>query len=481
MSLFSDLLGNYIAAKGIKSNEMAQYCGMERSFMYKIIKGTRQASNIDTVLRMADYLRLTPSEKENFIKAYKISTEGLENYYRRQNIMELFQNFRKYSEIYAGPTYDFSPSFSDINNVSMVTGQSELNHLLLYILFLESQKTDSDIRLLIQPDYDFLMNLLPTLGYANKNLSITHIICFNTSDQLTIDKKNYNLSCLKKILPVYGCACNYNVYYYYGNLIHSSNELILFPYLILTSEHALLLSKDIQSGILFHEEKALQFFHDIYDHYVEKASSFGVTINDLPTQLNYFFNLKADISHNYCFQMIPCLTHCIPDYFFEKYITPGLPNRKEWIDMLYDYVHKIRKRFSEHHLQFIFSEEGLRRFLNTGCIPEYPSAVYRPFEPADRIVLVKQFLNFYPAENLKMLKCSIGDLDNELFMYANPHNGYLMFPSSVPNLLICLDITEPGLLHGFCDFCEHLDKDLFYTPEETQNIILSLINEEENR
>ena len=44
MSIFSDLLGKHIAAKAIKSNEMAQFCGIERSFMYKIIKGTRHVA-----------------------------------------------------------------------------------------------------------------------------------------------------------------------------------------------------------------------------------------------------------------------------------------------------------------------------------------------------------------------------------------------------------------------------------------------------
>lgn len=480
MSFFSDLLGRHIAAKGIKSTEMARYCGMERSFMYKIIKGTRQVANLNTVLIMADYLRLTPSEKSSFIEAYKISTEGLENYYRRRNIMELFQNFRKYSAIYSGPTHDFS-SYSDTDSICIINGEREINHLLLHILFLESKKSNPQIRLLIQPDYDFLMNLLPTLGYENKNLSITHIICFNTSDQPTIDKKTYNLSCLKKILPVYSCACNYNVYYYYGNLIHSSNDLILFPYLVLTSEHALLLSKDMHSGILFHEEENLRFFKNIFESYVEEASSFGVTMNDLPTQLNYFYNLKTDPSQNYCFQMLPCLTHCIPDYFFEKYITPGLPCRSQWIDMLLDYVHQIRKRFSDNRIQFIFSEEGVRRFLDTGRIPEYPPAVYLPFDAEDRVVLLSEFFDRYPLDDIRMLKRSIGDLDNELFMYANRQNGYLMFPSSDPDQLICLDITEPGLLQGFCDFCEHLDEDLFYTSEETQEIISSLIGKEKSR
>ncbi len=294
MSIFSDLLGKHIAAKAIKSNEMAQFCGIERSFMYKIIKGTRHVANMDTVLLMAEYLRLTPSERNDFIESYKISVDGLENYYRRKSILELFENFKKYSEIYSTPTPAPLSCFPDTPGVSTITGQNEINHQLFYILFLESRTNDPQIRLLIQPDSDFLMNLLPTLGYENKNLSISHIICFNSSDQLTINKKNYNLTCLKKILPVYCCACKYNVYYYYGELVHSSNELLLFPYLVLTSRHAFLLSRDMRSGILFQTEESLRFFHQIYDQYLEHTSSFGVTMSDLSTQLTYFHNLRAD-------------------------------------------------------------------------------------------------------------------------------------------------------------------------------------------
>lgn len=481
MSFFSDLLGKLIATKGVKSNALAQYCGIERSFMYKIIKGTRHASNMDTVLMMAEYLRLTPSEKTDFIEAYKISIEGLENYYRRKNILELFENFRKYSGSFSALTHKAQPHPALTGNVLCFNGQTEINHMLLQILFLESQRQTPEINLVIQPDFHFLMNLLCTLGCENKNLSIRHIICFNSSDQVTIDKKNYNLTCLKNILPVFSCACRYDVHYYYGNMILASEDLSLFPYLVLTSEYAFLLSKELHSGILFQGENNLNFFNNLYTQYLEKTSSFGVTMSDLTTQLNYFHHLKTDKDQNYCLQMLPCLTYCLPDYFFEKYIYPDIPNREYLISLLLGYVHDIRNRFTEYPIRFIFSLEGLQRFLDTGRIPEYPPEVYAPFEPADRIVLIRRFLDMCSHDSIRMLKCSIGDLDNELFMYVNQQNGYLMFPSSTPDLLICLDITEPGLLHGFCDFCEHLDQDLFYTEDEAVSVISSLIDEKKER
>lgn len=140
MSVFSDLLGHHIAAKGIKSYEIAQYCGIERSLMYKIIKGTRPVTSMDTVLLIAEFLRLTPSERTDFVESYKISMDGFENYYRRKNILELFENFRKYSEIYTAPDHQPLVSYHDISDMSTVSGQNEINHLLFHILFLETRK-----------------------------------------------------------------------------------------------------------------------------------------------------------------------------------------------------------------------------------------------------------------------------------------------------------------------------------------------------
>ena len=77
MSMFSDLLGQHIAAKGTKSNEMAQFCGIERSFMYKIIKGTRHVASMDTVLLTLSNPTRFPSMVWKTTTAGKISLNYL--------------------------------------------------------------------------------------------------------------------------------------------------------------------------------------------------------------------------------------------------------------------------------------------------------------------------------------------------------------------------------------------------------------------
>lgn len=74
-----------------------------------------------------------------------------------------------------------------------------------------------------------------------------------------------------------------------------------------------------------------------------------------------------------------------------------------------------------------------------------------------------------------MLRDSIGNPEHELYLFVNQQNGYLMFSSPYNSHPVYLNIEEPGLLFTFYDFCENLEEDMFYTPEETEAILNELI------
>ena len=50
-------------------------------------------------------------------------------------------------------------------------------------------------------------------------------------------------------------------------------------------------------------------------------------------------------------------------------------------------------------------------------------------------------------------------------MFSSPYNSHPVY----------LNIEEPGLLFTFYDFCENLEENMFYTPEETEAILNELI------
>lgn len=64
MSVFSDLLSEYITMKDVGVYPLSQFCGLDRSFMYKIINGKRNPSGEDVVRKMAQFMQLTPRKKQ---------------------------------------------------------------------------------------------------------------------------------------------------------------------------------------------------------------------------------------------------------------------------------------------------------------------------------------------------------------------------------------------------------------------------------
>ena len=62
MSVFSDLLSEYITMKDVGVYPLSQFCGLDRSSMYKIINGKRKPAGEDVVRKMAQFMQLTPQE-----------------------------------------------------------------------------------------------------------------------------------------------------------------------------------------------------------------------------------------------------------------------------------------------------------------------------------------------------------------------------------------------------------------------------------
>lgn len=62
MSVFSDLLKNYIHEKNVKVMSLAHYCNLERSTVYKFINGKREPMSADLVEQIAYFIKLTPLE-----------------------------------------------------------------------------------------------------------------------------------------------------------------------------------------------------------------------------------------------------------------------------------------------------------------------------------------------------------------------------------------------------------------------------------
>lgn len=68
----SQLLSEYIKTKKINIKKCAEYFQIDRSTLYKIIRGERKIPNRDFIQQISQYLYLTNDEKKELLNAYEI-------------------------------------------------------------------------------------------------------------------------------------------------------------------------------------------------------------------------------------------------------------------------------------------------------------------------------------------------------------------------------------------------------------------------
>ena len=152
MSIFSDLLAAHIKNKEIRTFSLAQYCEVDRSNMYKLINGKRNPSSEDMVHRMSEYMKLTNSERKEFVEAYQISMIGSDVYYRRKNVEKFLDYFEEQKNFYPSRNL-FLPEYKSLQEQDpiFISDKNALKNAIHMIISLAGQ-ADGAIKMVLQPE-----------------------------------------------------------------------------------------------------------------------------------------------------------------------------------------------------------------------------------------------------------------------------------------------------------------------------------------
>lgn len=170
MSVFSDLLKNYIHEKKVKIMALAQYCNLERSTVYKFINGKREPMSAELVELMAYFMKLTPSETYQLKESWKMARMGDDTYYICKSIEHFLSDFPNRSSQpscnLATSAPDLKEDFSPTQNCLLLNSRQAIDSSVHQILLSEAAKSNGKIALFLQPDYPFLLHLLSTIQPA---------------------------------------------------------------------------------------------------------------------------------------------------------------------------------------------------------------------------------------------------------------------------------------------------------------------------
>lgn len=482
MSEFSNLLTRLINQKDIKVYSMVKYCELDRSTMYKIMNGKRRPPSEDVLHKMADYMHLTPSERQAFREAYDMTVLGEDVYRRRKNMEDFILNFPSVLNI---PKFTLPHEISastlnewrrNIPSCAALSTQLELEHTLFHIIRAESHKASGKIGLFLQPDYDFIFGMLTGQLSSCTHLHIEHLFCLSKSGKASLPQEADNLQYLKKLIPIYASDLDYHPHYFYDDVHSHYYNYNLFPCLILTQDYAIACASDYSSGILYHDAKILTMIWDYFHSCLSKSPSLFHVIDSVLDECEFLGEMAWNQSTSYIVQSEPCLIPYITQKMLEDAIYPGFPERSAMLDRIWEYIVKSKSHIPNKNMHFYHTRYGIREFAKTGRISEIPSTFYRPLTPEERKYLLTQLASHCHDCNYHLLKHPLDSIPKNIHICVNEFSGYLLF-TNAQNEHTYLIIQEPGLLSDFFDYTESLAEKHLETAEETEAFLREIINE----
>lgn len=486
MSTFSRLLNSLVHQKDISVYPMTQYCGIDRTLMYKYLNGKDYPKEQAIVDRMADFMRLSPLESEELLTAWKIEKIGWKEWNSRRNVEDFLLSLPDISDfsrkfktaggtsakqtVTAPSVSSFHASYPDCRALPT---QTALNTVISQVIMDEVQKENGRLCLMLQPDYDYLFHLLMGLGEYEHELPIDHILCLGNSSQSDRAVQDHNLAYLQKILPLYVRALDYNIYYYYDAVESHFSNLNGLSCLILTSSCAVTCTSDFQSGILYGKPEIVQMLRKHFDTCREKCSPFFSPIHSIEDTCEMTLKFFSENDEYYSLQPEPCIIPFLTPDLVDRVIRSDLPGRTELLSLLNDFLrHRKDSVFTENYHIF-HTAPGLRRFMETGRSYEIPEDLYVPFSPEDRKLLLYRLSAFFP-ERYHLLRGPLENLPQNFHLWVSASNGYIMFTNRKKETIYLL-FTEPGLLTSFIDYLGNLEKKYLYTGEECQHLMEELL------
>ncbi len=482
MNDFAALVSFFLQKRSLNVIAMSKYCDLDRSTMYKIVKGTRTPASFETIKKMAEYLQLTLSEKEQFFETFRITSLGKDVYNRRKAIHD-FLSVSMLSGFQGAPVKMIeTEDDGNQDKVVCLSGRRALEQAISDELLREAVSGKGEVCILTNESEVLPIRYLISLLKEYPDLQIGHITGLSTIGDGS--GGSTNLKKLREIIIACASGKKYRPHYYYDPTAGDDGEGL--PYVtnyVITSKTLIGYRNDYSGGICITDPDYIAVKKEEFNNLQENCSPVFRSANTVTGT----FSEMMDVIHGFLeknyevvYQMAPCLFNVIPAEMLEKYMIHDIPDRESVLQFIVEYQKFNSRLISKGNIIFFHSLDGYRDFLETGRFCDIPEMLYPPLEMADRIQILKRYIRSMDRLNLKILKVPNGSVKDGLIVILFDKSVDLEFKTPEGDIAR-LSMTEPGYMEGFRDYFESLakDDDLFYTPEEVRRHLMNLVKEYE--
>lgn len=479
MSSFSDCLRAHMDRRKMSTSELSRLSGIEYSFLHRITTGKRFPSKLQTVERLGHLLSLTPEEQEELRTQYDIVKAGPDVFHRRQSVRHMLEEIRFPTD--TGESLSAVPAHPIPDSCD---GRLQVESAALQILAQEARRPDGVVRLMAQPSpkESFPLRLLRSFTLSAPSLTVNHILCFDNRAEM----EYRNVDIFLPLIPTLFSTFCYHAYYFYGDHDTLFGRLSLFPNLLLTSGFALLMSPDYCSALCFPKgSDSYQVLDRRFSDCFQNCYPLSVVAPKLPALQPYFAPPVPgdEVDHTFLlshtFFGLPLLTGGLCDHLIRQ----NLPRRSQAMEEFLSYLSSLPTPNRETTCYFT-SLEGIRAFLDSGLLLEFPIDAISPLPMEDRLVLVRRLLSLLRAQEgvetgLRLcrtdhlffspsLKCLCRqNLSRAALILCHPRQG-----------LISVTVQEPMIAAALTDYFQSImDSRYTLSPAESVRQVETLLGE----
>lgn len=443
MSDFTVFLQQYMEENEITPAELARELNMERSTVFRYIKGTRIPSDEKIVWQIAEALRMAMPDKKALVEAYDRISLGEQVVNSYHCVRTMFQTMKQRKEqMETGiPQHVLRDALWKRGQNVHLKSKKEIEWYIaaLFLRLREQNGGRETLHLLMQPFYHEVQESLISV-FGGTEQKIEQIICL----EQRFDKSYENMDVFRTILPMCFADLQYEVRYYYEFMTHHINKLSWMPNVIAAGACVLQFDYEMTCGIFIWDENYARAVQNQYQKLHALTEPFLVQQDgktaDASRQSETRREAEESGEEDAAIMMCrrPFTEYCNEDY---------------WKGMIYC---GDRKRKLFH----CFEKASMLEFMETGRNGCFPKENAESFRPEERIRMIRRMIRLMQDEIVIccMLKESIDLPEDFCFCWGGKNAPYLSVKLIKEDRNVEILIKDKGMCQIFRQFLEYLEK-----------------------
>lgn len=458
MSVLSEKLKYFIDQKGLSIAELAKSSGIERSTLYQYIKDRRPLQNRAQLEAVMSELHLTPDERAEVLEAYEITRIGVKNYNRRRKVREIMESLLTIEEgkpetVKAGQ----KKSSMEVQSQGLIRGELEVNRIVHQVIQ-ETAERGGELKLLVQPDYDLVMESLMLVKGGLENTRVIHLICLEPDSG---QDGCSNLESIRRVLR-YGIGIrSYEPRYYYGRAKEHYGSMSVLPYLIAADQCAIQISSDRKAAVLHNEPRIVEYLNGVFDRMCQQSRLLMVSIDGFGGEqarwgTEYIRTVNFSNTYEMCSGL--CSVQFWDERLIRKYMNRNLPGYETMAEEYIAYTAGLYQAKRQGHVTVLMNKSFVEEFIRTGIFREYPAVFFaEPVSPADRRELIERILKAAEEGWYHIRMVPMEDFLLSYHWEIVIHQGSsMLFQYAFENQFRIFQIEEKDILDAVFDFMENM-------------------------